>query len=126
MGSNIGGRGRCVRGRPWSNASVSGHRWLWPVVLVVVSVAVTRLGPSLLVDNGLATERSDHLACERKGRLDGYVCHAVNLDLGYIEERFPDGEARVAEHDVDVGVWPVRASGAEGGLDFFVVVVGYW
>ena len=81
---------------------------------------------SLLVDDGLATERGDCLARERKGRLDVRVRHAVDLVLGYLEERLPDGEARVEERDADVGVGPVRACGAEGGLDFCVVVVGYW
>jgi hypothetical protein len=80
----------------------------------------------LLVDDGLAAERGDRLARERKGRLDVRVRHAVDLVLGYLEERLPDGEARIEERDADVGVWPVRACGAEGGLDFFVVVVGYW
>ena len=78
-----------------------------------------------LVDDGLAAERGDRLARERKGRLDVRVRHAVDLVLGYFEERLPDGEARVEERDADVGVGPVRACGAEGGLDFFVVVVGY-
>jgi hypothetical protein len=63
--------------------------------IVVVSVDVTWLGPSLLVDDSLATERSDRLVHERKGRLDVHVRHAVNLNLGYIEEQLPDGEACV-------------------------------
>ena len=79
-----------------------------------------------LVDDGLATERGDRLARERKGRLDVRVRHAVHLVLRYLEERLPDGEARIEERDADVGIWPVRARGAKGGLDFFVVVVGYW
>ena len=61
---------------------------------------------------------------ERSDRLDVRVRHAVNLDLRYIKERLPDGEACVEERDADVCVRPVRACGAEGGLDF--VVVGYW
>ena len=82
--------------------------------------------PLFLVDDGLATERGDRLARERKGRLDVRVRHAVDLVLCYLEERLPDGEARIEERDADVGVWPVRACSPKGGLDFFVVVVGYW
>jgi hypothetical protein len=76
--------------------------------------------------NGLAAERVDRLARERKGSLDVRVCNPVDFFLGDLQEGLPDGEACVEERDAYVRLGPVRACGAEGGLDFFVVVVGYW
>lgn len=79
----------------------------------------------LLVD-GLVLERRDRLAGKRKRRLDVRVCHSVDLVLGDLQERLPDAETRVEEGDADVRVWPVGAYRTERGLDFLVVVVGYW
>ena len=83
------------------------------------------LAAALLVDS-LRLERADRLARERKGRLDVRVRHLVDFLLGDLQEGLPHGEARVEERHADVSVRPVRAHGAERGLHFFVVVVGYW
>ena len=75
--------------------------------------------------DGLTAESVDRLARERKGRLDVRVRHAVDVLLCELQEGLPDGEPRVEERDAHVRAWPVSARGAEGGLDLFVVVVGY-
>ena len=84
------------------------------------------LAAALLVDDGLRLERADRFARERKGRLDVRVRHLVDLVLGDLQEGLPYGEACVEERHADVRVRPVCAHRAERGLDFFVVVVGYW
>lgn len=84
------------------------------------------LAATLLLVDGLATEREDRLARKRKGRLDVRVRRALEVLLVDVQEWLPDAETCVEERGADVGVWPVCARGAEGGLDFFVGVVGYW
>jgi len=73
----------------------------------------------------LALERCDRLASERKGSFDVRVRHFVDIVLGDLQKRFPHAETCVVERCADIGGRPVCAYGAEGGLDFFVVVVGY-
>ena len=73
----------------------------------------------------LALECCDGLARERKGGFDVRVNHLVDFVLGELQKRFPYAETCVVESDADVGCRPVCAHGAEGGLDFFVSVVGY-
>ena len=72
-----------------------------------------------------ALERGDRLARERKGGFDVRVRHLIDFVLGDLHKRFPYAETCVVESYVDVGGRPVFAYGAEGGLDFFIGVVGY-
>lgn len=83
------------------------------------------LTPPLAIVYRLALERGDRLARERKGGFDVRVRHLVHFVLGDLQKGLPYAESCVVERYADVGCRPVRAHGAEGGLDFFVVVVGY-
>ena len=74
----------------------------------------------------LALECGDRLARERECRFDVRVRHTVDFILSDLQERLPDGEARVEERDAYVGVRPARTHSAESSLDFFVVIVSYW
>lgn len=80
---------------------------------------------AVLVD-GLASERQDSLARERKRRFHVRVHYAIDLVLCDLQERLPDPESRVEERDADVGVRPARTHGAERRLYLFVAVLGYW
>ena len=84
------------------------------------------LTPSLIFVYSLALERCDRLARERKGGVEVRVRRLVDVVLGYLQKGFPNAESCVVERYADVGGGPVRAHGAEGGLDFFAGVVGYW
>ena len=87
-----------------------------------LTCAALRLG---LVDNRLALERGDRLASERKGSLDVRLRHLVYFVLCDLQKGFPYAEPCVVERCAYVGGWPVCAHGSEGGLDFFIGVVGY-
>ena len=83
------------------------------------------LSLALTVVYGLAFERGDRLARERKGGLDVRVRHLVDFVLGDLQKGLPYAETCVVERCADVGCRPVCAHGAEGGLDLFVAVLGY-
>lgn len=80
--------------------------------------------PLIIVDR-LALERCERLARERKGALEICVRHLVEFVLSDLQKGLPYAETCVVERYADVGCRPVCTHGAEGGLDFFVRVVGY-
>jgi hypothetical protein len=60
-----------------------------------------------------------------KAVFDVRVRHLVHFVLGDLQKGLPYAESCVVERYADVGCRPGCAHGADGGLDFFVVVVGY-
>ncbi len=80
----------------------------------------------LVVIDGLALKSGDRLARKRIGRFEVRVRRLIDFLLCDLQKGLPYAKACVVKRYADVGCRPVCAHGAEGGLDFFIIVVGYW
>ena len=84
-----------------------------------------RAALAVLVER-LALERGDRLVRECKCGFDANFQDAVDFVFCDLQEWLPNSEACIEESGANVGVRPAFTHGAEGILDFLIVVVGYW